>query len=190
MRPAAPPTSFATPEDFAAWLADHHDSASELWIRMFKKGSGTPSVDWNDCVVQSLAWGWIDGRRASWDEVSFVQRFTPRREGSAWSTKNRAHVERLLAEGRMQPSGFRHVQAAKADGRWDTTYAGSKDMVLPADFLAALAENPAAKAGFESLPRADVFAVYYRLHTAKRPDTRSKRLASMIGQLSRGEGIR
>lgn len=184
---AAAARSFATPAQLEQWLRDNHATESELWVRMYKKGSGTPSVDWNDCVLAALAWGWIDGQRRALDDVSFVQRLTPRRPRSSWSKINRGHAERLIAAGRMQPSGLAHVEAARQDGRWDQAYAGSADMVIPDDFLGELRKNPAATKFYATLDRRNLHAIYYRLHTAKRAETRKKRIAEMVAQLARGE---
>ncbi len=181
------PRAFETTAQLDAWLKQHHASEPELWIRMFKKGSGKPSVDWNECVATVIAWGWIDGVRRAYDELSFVQRFTPRRSRSSWSKRNCDIAERLIAEGRMQPAGMAHVLAAKADGRWERAYAGSADMELPSDFLQRLQKNAAAKRFFATLSRANQFAVYHRLHSAKRPETRERRLVDIIARLERGE---
>lgn len=183
----ADPVAFATPRDWADWLAEHHDTAAAALVRMFKVGSGVPSITWEQAVVEALAWGWIDGVKRSLDEVSWVQRFTPRRAKSVWSQKNRAHVERLIAEGRMQAPGLAQVAAAKADGRWEAAYAG-KDFVVPQDFLDALAGAPAAaQAHFARLSRQNQFAIYYRLTTAKRVETRAKRVAEFVAMMERGE---
>ncbi len=184
------PLAFATPTDLEKWLKQNHAQERELWVRIFKKDSGTPSVTWQDCVVACLAWGWIDGVRRSLDDDSFVQRFTPRRPKSSWSKKNREHVERLIAEGRMQPSGMVHVEAARADGRWEQAYAGSAEMELPADFLRALDDRPAAKQFFATLKRQDIFSIYHRLQTAKRPETRARRMATILATLAEGRPIR
>ena len=179
--------TFATPTELSDWLAKHHDSASELWVRIFKAGSGKPSVTWSDCVVEAIASGWIDGQRQPLDAESFLQRLTPRKPKSNWSRKNCEHAARLIAEGRMTPAGLAHVEAAKADGRWENASAGSAGMVIPQDFLDALARTPAAKAFFETLDRKNLYSIYYRLHTAKRPETRAKRMAQILAQLDRGE---
>jgi uncharacterized protein YdeI (YjbR/CyaY-like superfamily) len=181
--PPAEHHAFATPADLSAWLEANHASAHELWVRMYKKGSGTPSVTWEDCVVACLAWGWIDGVRRSLDEVSFIQRLTPRRAKSNWSKKNCEHVERLIAEGLMQPAGLSHVESARADGRWESAYAGSSDMVMPDDFLAELAQDTHAKAFYGTLKRAQLFSIYHRIQTAKRPETRRKRIDDILGKL-------
>ena len=180
---------FETADQLAQWLKSNHATKQELWVRIFKKGSGTPSVTWDDCVIVAIAWGWIDGQRKSLDEVSYLQRLTPRRPKSNWSKRNCDHAERLIAEGRMQPAGLAHVEAARADGRWEQAYAGSSEMVIPDDFLAALQKNRAAKRFFATLDRRNLFAIYHRLQTAKRPETRQRRIESMIAQLARGEAF-
>lgn len=183
--PSSETRAFATPRELEAWLEQHHASAQELWVRIYKKDSGTPSVTWNDCVILAITWGWIDGQKRSLDDASFLQRLTPRRPRSGWSKKNCEHAERLIAEGRMQPSGLQHVEAARRDGRWEQAYAGSAAMVIPDDFLAALARVPVAQKFFATLDRKNLFAIYHRLHTAKRPETREKRMAAIIAQLAR-----
>jgi uncharacterized protein YdeI (YjbR/CyaY-like superfamily) len=179
--------TFATPRDWALWLAQNHDIATEANVRMFKKGSGLPSLTWEDAVIESLAWGWIDGVKRSLDAQSWVQRFTPRRARSGWSQRNRDHAERLIAAGRMMPPGLAQVAAAKADGRWDAAYAG-KDFEVPPDFLLAMAgASTDARAHFSGLNRKNHFALYYRLTTAKRAETRAKRVAEFVAMMERGE---
>jgi uncharacterized protein YdeI (YjbR/CyaY-like superfamily) len=179
--------AFETGAQLEEWLSAHHGSKRELWVRIFKKGSGTLSVTWDDCVVASLSWGWIDGQRKALDEVSFLQRLTPRRPRSSWSKRNREHAERLIAEGRMQPSGLVHVQSAREDGRWEQAYAGSAEMVVPDDFLEELRKNAAAERFYATLDRRNLFAIYHRLHSAKRSETRTKRIASIVAQLAAGK---
>ena len=181
------PLAFETRDDLESWLAKNHARETELWVRIYKKASGVPSVDWKDCVIAAIAWGWIDGHKKSLDDVSFLQRLSPRRPRSNWSKINVGHAERLIAEGRMQPSGMVHVEAARADGRWDKAYAASADMEIPEDFLDALKKDKKAKATFDTLAKSHLFAIYYRLHSAKRPETRAKRKADMLARLSRGE---
>lgn len=178
---------FETPADLATWFAQNHDGATELWVRIYKKGSGKQSVVWGDCVVEAIAVGWIDGQKKPLDDGSYLQRLTPRKPNSNWSKKNCNHAERLILEGRMTAAGQRHVDAAKNDGRWENAYSGSSGMQIPQDFLDALESNPQAKAFFETLDRKNLYPVYYRLHTAKRPETRAKRMRSMLEQLARGE---
>jgi uncharacterized protein YdeI (YjbR/CyaY-like superfamily) len=178
---------FETAEQLEAWLKANYQTSRELWVRIFKKDSGTPTVNWNDCVVVAIAWGWIDGQRKSLDAVSFLQRLTPRRPRSNWSKKNCEHAERLIAEGRMQPAGLSHVEAARKDGRWEQAYSGSAEMVIPDDFLEALKKTPAAREFFATLDRKNLYAIYHRLQTAKRPETRTRRIAALIAELSRGK---
>jgi uncharacterized protein YdeI (YjbR/CyaY-like superfamily) len=185
--PPAHALEFENPKDLACWFAEHHAGCSELWVRIYKAGSGQRSVTWTDCVVEAIRFGWIDGLKRSGDERSYLQRLTPRRAGSSWSTKNREHADRLIAEGRMTFAGFAHVEAARADGRWDAAYEGSATMVIPQDFLDALASLPEAEAFFRTLDRKNLYPIYYRLQTAKRPETRARRMQQILEQLSRGE---
>ena len=179
--------AFRDPQALGDWLAEHHQGSSELWVQIHKAGSGTPSVTWTDCVTEAIRFGWIDGQELSLDETSFLQRLTPRKAKSNWSAKNREHAKRLIDEGRMTPAGLVHVEAAKADGRWESAYAGSAEMTIPQDFLDALETMPAAKAFFATLDRKNLYPIYYRLQTAKRPETRAKRLVQILAQLDRGE---
>lgn len=184
---AAESVSFRTRAELLKWLQKHHASKTELWVRMYKKQSGVKSVDWNDCVLAGLTWGWIDGKRLSLDEDSFLQRMTPRKSKSTWSKKNCDHAEALIAAGEMKPPGLAHVVAAKADGRFEPAYAGSKDMVLSPELLAALEANPVAKAAFEKLPRSKVFSIYFSIHSAKAEATKQRRIAKVIGELGGGK---
>ncbi len=181
--------SFDTSAQLEKWLESNHETEPEIWVRIFKKESGTPTVTWNDCVVAAIAWGWIDGQRKSFDDVSFLQRLTPRRAKSNWSKRNQEHAERLIAEGRMQPSGLTHIEAARKDGRWEKAYSGSSEMVIPDDFLTELRTNPDAKQFFDTLNRKNRYVIYYRLQTAKRSETRKKRIADMIAQLACGKAF-
>ncbi|WP_132911322.1 YdeI/OmpD-associated family protein [Sphingomonas sp. BK235] len=185
--PQAEAFPFETPEDLAGWLAEHHATSRELWVRIYKDGSGQRSVTWTDCVVEAIRFGWIDGLKRSADERSYLQRLTPRRPGSNWSAKNRDHAERLIAEGRITPAGLVLIEAARAEGRWDIAYEGSATMVIPQDLLDALAARPEAKAFFQTLDRKNLYPIYYRLQTAKRPETRPRRVQHLLEQLARGE---
>ncbi|EYD77299.1 hypothetical protein Rumeso_01006 [Rubellimicrobium mesophilum DSM 19309] len=178
--------AFADRAGLRAWLEAHHGTARELLVRIAKAGSGVASVTWEDCVVEAIRVGWIDGVKKGAGPEAWVQRLTPRRKGSAWSERNRGHAERLIATGEMAEAGLREVEAARADGRWDAAYAGPSGLVIPEDFLAALETRPAAKATFEGLNRQNLYAIYYRLHTAKRPETRAKRMAALLATLEAG----
>lgn len=176
--------SFENASELESWLENHHETKHELWVKIFKKKSGIPSVDWNDCVIASIIWGWIDSQKKSLDDNSYLQRLTPRRPKSNWSKKNCRHVQELIDEGRMQPAGLSHVNAAIEDGRWENAYAGSADMVIPADFLETLETHPVAKQHYETLNRKNLFTIYHRLHTAKKIETRKRRLDAIIATLN------
>jgi len=185
--PQADALAFESPKDLADWLAEHHANSGELWVRIYKANSRQRSVTWADCVVEAIRFGWIDGLKRSADDRSYLQRLTPRQAGSSWSNKNREHADRLIAEARMTPAGLAHVEAARADGRWDAAYKGSATMVIPQDFLEALASLTEAEAFFRTLDRKNLYPIYYRLQTAKRPETRARRMQQILEQLGRGE---
>jgi len=178
--------TFATPEDLGQWLKMNHANESELWVKIFKKKTRIPSVTWDDVVVETLCWGWIDGLKKSIDDQAYLQRITPRKARSSWSKRNREHVERLINEGRMTESGLVHVRAAKADGRWENAYVVS-EMKVPMDFLEALESKPTAKRFFETLTKSNRYVIAYGLTSAKKPETRQRRFAKFIDMLTRKE---
>lgn len=179
--------AFASSEDLSAWLEANHDVENELWVKVFKKASGVPSVTWDDVVTETLRWGWIDGVKKSLDDEAYLQRITPRRGRSTWSKRNTEHVERLTAEGRMEEPGLAHVRAAKADGRWDAAYPPPSEAEVPADFVAALDDRPKAKRFFETLARSNRYTIAYGLTTAKKPGTRQRRFEKFMDMLEREE---
>ncbi len=178
--------SFETAQAFDAWLAQNHAREPEVWIRIFKVKSGTASITWAEAVPVALAWGWIDAVRKSLDADSFLQRLTPRGPKSSWSEINVGHVERLIAEGRMQPAGLRHVEAARADGRWDKTYR-VKGAEAPADLMAAIDAEPQARALFDILTSQNRFALIHRTNALKTEAGRRKKIADIVAMLKRGE---
>jgi uncharacterized protein YdeI (YjbR/CyaY-like superfamily) len=178
---------FARFDDFYNWLAEHHASEDEVWIRIFKKASGRPTISPTEAIDAALCWGWIDAIRKSWDEQSFVQRYVPRGRKSVWSQVNRDNVERLIAEGKMTEHGLRPVEAAKADGRWDAAY--RIGMEPPADLFAAIEASPAAKATYEILTSQNRFALTFRLAAIKTPAGRERKIRSFVEMLERGETI-
>lgn len=180
---------FKAPADFFNWLKTHHDFEPELWLKIFKKGSGQATVSWEEAVIEALCWGWIDGIKKPWDDQAYLQRFTPRRKRSNWSKRNREHVERLLSEGRMQEAGLVHIRAAQADGRWGAAYAPASEMTIPTDFLVALKHRPEARAFFETLNKTNLYAIAYRLQTAKKPETRQKRFDKFLTMLEKSEKL-
>ena len=181
--------AFENSAAFWQWLECNHAAEPEVWVKVFKNGSGQKTISWNEAVVEALCWGWIDGVKKPFDDQAYLQRFTPRKKGSNWSKRNREHVERLIAEGRMQAPGLAHVRAAQADGRWDAAYAPASEMTVPEDFLAALAQRPAAQAFFETLNRQNLYAIAYRLQTARKPETRQKRFERFLTMLEKGEKL-
>lgn len=174
---------------FELWLAENHERAREIWLKLHKKGSGLPSVSNAEAVEVALCWGWIDGIRKGFDEKSFLQRFTPRGRKSIWSQINRDHIERLTREGRMRPPGLAQVEAAKADGRWDAAYASGRNMAPPDDLMAAIAAEPAAQEMFGKLNAQNRYALAFRVHNMKTPAGRAKRIAAFVEMLKRGETI-
>jgi len=178
--------SFATPQDLNLWLKQHHATQSELWIKIFKKGAEISSVTWDDVVIESLCWGWIDGIKKSIDAQAYLQRITPRKERSNWSKRNRDHAERLIKEGRMMAPGLVHIRAAKADGRWENAYSAS-EMTVPDDFIAALEHQPDAKAFYETLTKSNRYVIAHGLLSAKKPETRLRRFTKFMDMLSRKE---
>jgi uncharacterized protein YdeI (YjbR/CyaY-like superfamily) len=172
---------------FYTWLRDHHTSEDEVWIRIFKKDSGRPTITPLEAIDAVLCWGWIDAIRKSWDEISFVQRYCPRRPKSVWSQVNRVNIERLVKAGLMTEHGMRHVELAKADGRWDAAYDGK--MEAPADLLAAIAADPLAQKTYDGLTAQNRFALTFRVHNLKTAAAREKKIAGFVAMLARGETI-
>lgn len=174
---------FASPKELRQWLKASHATESELWVKVFKKKTGIPSVTWNEIVIETLCWGWIDGIKKSIDDEAYLQRITPRKPRSNWSKRNREHAERLMDEGRMEKPGLVHVRAAQEDGRWENVYLPSSEMQVPEDFLAALASVPKAKQFFQTLNKSSRYAIAYGLTTAKRPETRQRRFDKFMDML-------
>ena len=178
---------FASSREFRDWLAENHGSCDGILLRIYKKDSGIPTVTYAEALDQALCFGWIDGQKQPYDEQSWLQKFTPRRPKSRWSKNNTQHAERLIQSGEMTPAGLKEVEAAKADGRWNAAYDSFATATVPDDFLQELARNKKAKAFFETLNSANVYSITYRLQTAKKPETRAKRMQAIIEMLNRGE---
>jgi uncharacterized protein YdeI (YjbR/CyaY-like superfamily) len=184
--------SFRTEKAFEAWLAKNHDRETELWLRIYKKGSGVPTVTYAQALDVVLCWGWIDGIRKALDESSFLQRYCPRKAKSVWSQINRDNVVRLIAAGRMTPHGQRHVDAAQADGRWDAAYApmrSATEATLPDDLRAAIDASPRAHETFKTLGRQNLFALAFRVSNMKTPAGRARKIGALVAMLERGETI-
>lgn len=184
--------SFPSEAAFEKWMAANHAREDELWLKIHKKDSGLPSVSPAQALDVVLCWGWIDGIRKSFDERSFLQRYTPRRARSIWSQINRDHVARLTAVGRMTPHGQKQVDAAKADGRWNAAYAPIRSAsaeTIPADLKAAINANARARKTFARLSRQNLFALAFRTNNMKTPAGRRKKIADLVAMLARGETI-
>jgi uncharacterized protein YdeI (YjbR/CyaY-like superfamily) len=180
---------FASAADWRAWLEEHHATSPGLWIRIYKKAAGVPSVDYAGALDEALCYGWIDSTKRSYDDASFLQRFSPRKARSAWSKVNRDHVARLEAEARIAPAGLAAIEEARRNGQWEAAYDGSRTMEVPPDFQAGLDANPAARTFFEALDRANRYAFLYRIQTAKKPETRERRIGQFLEMLGRGEKL-
>ncbi|WP_255367146.1 YdeI/OmpD-associated family protein [Dyella sp. OK004] len=181
------PQSFRSSKELRAWMAKEHARARGLLLRIYKKDSGVPSVTYAEALDQALCFGWIDGKKLPFDANSWVQKFTPRRAKSGWSKINVAHVDRLIQEGQMTPAGLKEVEAAKADGRWTTAYDSSANATVPPEFIEELARNAKAKQFYATLNKANLYSIAYRLQTAKRSETKIKRIKLIIDMLARGE---
>ena len=180
---------FADRTAFRAWLSAHHASQPGLWLRIAKAASPLQSVTYAEALDLALCFGWIDGQKRRHDADSFLQKFTPRRQRSAWSKRNREHVERLIAAGEMHPAGLAAVAAAKADGRWDRAYDSPGTVTVPDDLQAALDEHPEASAFFGTLTGTNRYAILYRIQTAVKPETRARRIAEFVAMLERKETL-
>jgi uncharacterized protein YdeI (YjbR/CyaY-like superfamily) len=180
---------FETKKKFADWLAKNHDKSSGLWLKIAKKATGISTVTYAEALDVALCYGWIDGQKNSFDEQYFLQKFTPRRPKSIWSKINVGHVERLIASGEMKPSGLKAVEAAKQDGRWEAAYSSQKVIEVPADFQSALDKNKKAKVFFEGLTGSRRYAFLFRIETAKKAETRQKRIQQFVEMLAKGETL-
>lgn len=174
---------------FDRWLADHHASSPGIWLRIAKKGSRRKSVSYPDALDIALTWGWIDGLKRPLDDAEWLQRFTPRGPRSPWSKINCKKAEALIDSKRMRPSGLAEIERAKKDGRWEKAYESQTKAELPADFAEALLKNKKAAAFYATLNSANRYAIIYRLHSAKRPETRQKRFDAFLAMLARGERL-
>ncbi len=180
---------FKTADAFYKWLGRNHDCEDEVWIRIHKVGSGHPSITPKEAIDVALCWGWIDAIRKGLDDQSYLQRYTPRGAKSTWSKINVDNVARLVDEGRMTGHGLKHVEAAKADGRWDRAYASGKDMKIPDDLQAAIDAEPKAKAMLARLSEQNRFALAFRVHNMKTEAGRRKKIETFVAMLKHGETI-
>ena len=172
-----------------AWLAEHAGTTAGLWLKIPKKGSGATGIGYSDALDVALCHGWIDGQKDRHDDGYWLQRFTPRKPGSRWSRINTERAEALAEAGRMRPGGLREVEQARADGRWEQAYESQSRVTVPADLARALAADERARAFFATLDSINRYAILYRIGTAKRPETRARRVATFVAMLSEHKKI-
>jgi len=182
-----PVMEFASPKEWNQWLSKNHSSSNGVWLKFHKKHTGVKSTNHDDALEEALCYGWIDGQAKPFNEDSWLQKFTPRRAKSIWSKRNTDHALRLIEEKKMRPAGLKQIEAAKADGRWQQAYDSPAVMSVPDDFLKQLNKNKKAKKFFESLNKSNVYAITWRLQTAKKPETREKRMKVILEMLDKGE---
>lgn len=187
---ALPELTVGDVSDWRKWLGKHHADPGGVRLVLSKKGALEPtSLTYAQALEEALSYGWIDGQGNRRDDATYLVRFTPRRKRSVWSKRNTGIAERLIAEGRMHAAGLAEIERAKADGRWASAYAGSADIEVPDDLVAAINADPAAKAMFGTLSAVNRYAVLYRIHAAKRPETRARRIEQFVAMLARGETV-
>jgi uncharacterized protein YdeI (YjbR/CyaY-like superfamily) len=184
-----PVAEFASAREWSRWLAKNHAAAKELWLRLAKKGATKKTVTRAEALEVALCHGWIDGQARTENDEYWLQRFTPRTRRSKWSKINRDAAEALIAAGKMKPAGLAAVEAAKADGRWEAAYASPRNISVPEDLAKELAKRPKAEKLFRSLDAQNRYAILYRIHDAKREETRARRIAKYVDMLERGETI-
>jgi uncharacterized protein YdeI (YjbR/CyaY-like superfamily) len=184
-----PTLSFDDPHSLEAWLEENGSVSKGIWLKIAKKDSGIPSVNYAEALECALCCGWIDGQKAALDEQYWLQKFTPRGKKSGWSKINREKAEALIAAGRMRPAGLIQVEAAKADGRWQAAYESQRTITVPEDLQAELDRHPAARVFFETLDSANRYAVLYRVTTAKKPATRASWIVKLVDMLEKQQKI-
>jgi uncharacterized protein YdeI (YjbR/CyaY-like superfamily) len=184
-----PIMAFPSRETWAAWLDEHHTDSAGVWLTLRKKDAGEVGVSYGDAVEVALCYGWIDGQAGKLDDRFWMQRFTPRRPKSAWSRVNRDRALGLIARGEMKPAGLREVERAQTDGRWEAAYEPPSTMTIPDDLQEALASNPAAAAFFATLNSTNRYAILHRIHAAKKPETRTRRIETFVAMLADGKKL-
>ncbi len=186
---SVPIKSFKSKKEWAAWLAKNFDQDAGLWMKLAKKGAKISSITYEEALDVALCYGWIDGQKKGLDEKYWLQKFSPRRPGSIWSKSNTEKADRLIQRHEMKPPGLRAIQLAKDNGRWDAAYQGQRTISVPDDLETALAHNPKARAFFVALNSVNRYAILFRIHNAKKAETRLKRIRQFVEMLERGEMI-
>ena len=182
-----PIISFDTVDKWKNWLSKNHNKSKGIWIRFYKKGSDVVSVKYKETLMEALCYGWIDGQLDKYDDDSYLQKFTPRRAKSIWSKRNIEYVSQLQKEGRMKPAGLKEVETAKTDERWKKAYDSPGNMKIPDDFIKLISKNKKAYEFFKTLNKTNMYSIGWRLETAKKPETREKRIITIIEKLAKGE---
>jgi uncharacterized protein YdeI (YjbR/CyaY-like superfamily) len=186
---SSPLFTFSSVKEWEQWLLKNYTSPLGVWVRFFKKSSGKKTFGYKEALDVALCYGWIDGIVRKYDEESYIQRFTQRRARSMWSKVNIEHTKRLISEGKMHPSGLAEIKRAKKDGRWDTAYDSSKNMSVPEDFLKELAKDKKAQEFFQRLNKSNAYAIAWRLNTAKKPETRERRMKVILAMMRKGKKL-
>lgn len=184
-----PIIEFLSAKSFDIWLQKNHKSSIGIWIKIFKKESGKKTITYPEALDVALCYGWIDSQKQSFDNQAWLQKFSPRKAKSIWSKINIGHVERLINEGKMKPEGLDAVEKAKADGRWEKAYDSPSKMSVPEDFLNELRKNKKATEFYKGLNKSYLYSIAFRLHTAKKEETREKRIKEIITKLANGEKL-
>jgi uncharacterized protein YdeI (YjbR/CyaY-like superfamily) len=184
-----PTISFETQQDWEAWLKEHHTDTKGLWLKIAKKGTAIPSVNYAEALESALCYGWIDGQKASCDDKYWLQNFTPRSPKSMWSKVNCDKATALIATGRMQPAGLRQVEVARTDGRWDLAYESQSKITIPDDFQCELDKNGEAKEFFSTLNSVNRYAILRRIQISKKPEARAARIEKFIDMLSKHQKL-
>ena len=180
---------FADRGAWERWLEANHESSAGVWLKIARKGSGATTVSYPEALEEAIRCGWIDGQKGSHDDAFWLQRFVPRGPRSKWSQVNRTMATELMKQGRMRPAGVAQIEAAKNDGRWDSAYASQRTVTIPDDFQRALDDNPKANEFFATLRSAERYSFLYRIHDAKRPETRARRIRDYVAMLADGKTI-
>jgi uncharacterized protein YdeI (YjbR/CyaY-like superfamily) len=189
MKPDYEIIAFKDSSIWRRWLDENHTKTSGVWLRLYKKASGVPTVSYAEALDEALCYGWIDGQKKRYDEASFLQKFTPRRPRSMWSKRNIEHIKRLKDAGLMTPAGLAEVEKAQSDGRWETAYDAPSSMEAPGYFLEELHKHPKAELFYNELNKTNKYAIAWRLQTAKTDTTRMRRTEKLITMLDAGEKL-
>ena len=181
--------SFSSLEKWSQWLSENYERQEGIWLKIFKKNSGKETINHAEALDEALCYGWIDGQGKSYDKISWIIKFTPRRAKSIWSKRNKENVERLIEQKRMKSSGLKEVDKAKADGRWDAAYDSPKNMEVPVDFIDELKKDNKAYEFFKTLNKTNTYAIAWRLQTAKNPETRGKRMIKLLEMMKKQQRL-